>query len=90
MKNKNILSSLSLAILISLTGVVAPNAIAASSPAAEQAEPEKGPHRGRLLREGDSAIELSIFETGVPPAFRGGATNAGQPIDPAQVSLNVK
>ncbi|TMP27221.1 secretion protein HlyD, partial [Pseudoalteromonas rubra] len=53
MKNKNILSSLSLAIIISFTGVVAPNAIAASTPAAEQAEPEKGPHRGRMLRDGD-------------------------------------
>jgi len=90
MKNKNILSSLSLAIIISFTGVVAPNAIAASTPAAEQAEPEKGPHRGRMLRDGDFAIELSIFETGVPPEFRVWATNDGQPIDPKNVDLNVK
>lgn len=90
MKNKNILSSLSLAILISLAGVTSPNAVAASTPAAEQAEPEKGPHRGRMLRDEDFAIELSIFETGVPPEFRVWATKGGQPIDPNKVDLNVK
>ncbi|WP_286272082.1 efflux RND transporter periplasmic adaptor subunit [Thalassotalea hakodatensis] len=90
MKNNNILSSLSLAIIISLTGAGSPNAVAASTPAAEQAEPEKGPHRGRMLREGDFAIELSIFETGVPPEFRVWATNNGQAIDPKKVNLNVK
>ena len=41
-----------------------------SAPVAEQAEPEKDPHRGRMLRDGDFALELSIFETGVPPEFR--------------------
>ena len=81
---------MSLAILISLAGVTSPNAVAASTPAAEQAEPEKGPHRGRMLREGNFAIELSIFETGVPPEFRVWATNNGQAIDPNKVNLNVK
>ena len=28
---------------------------------------ERGPHRGRLLRDGDFALEVTIFETGVPP-----------------------
>ncbi|TMS59955.1 secretion protein HlyD, partial [Pseudoalteromonas sp. S3173] len=65
-------------------------AIAASTHAPEKAEPEKGPHRGRMLRDGDFAIELSIFETGVPPEFRVWATNDGQPIDPKNVDLNVK
>lgn len=27
----------------------------------------KGPHRGRLLSDGDFTIELAIFGTGVPP-----------------------
>ena len=30
---------------------------------------ERGPHRGRMLREGDFALEVTIFETGVPPQF---------------------
>lgn len=81
---------MSLAILISLTSVASFNGVASSSPAAEQAEPEKGPHRGRMLREGNFAIELSIFETGVPPEFRVWATNEGQPADPNNVNLNVK
>lgn len=31
---------------------------------------ERGPHRGRLLVDGDFKLELSIFEDGVPPQFR--------------------
>ena len=38
-------------------------------------EPAKGPHRGRLLVDGDFALELAIFETGVPPEFRVWATD---------------
>jgi len=30
---------------------------------------ERGPHRGRLLWDGDFALELQIFEEGVPPEF---------------------
>jgi len=37
---------------------------------AAAAEFERGPHRGRMLRDGDFAIEVTIFETGVPPQFR--------------------
>jgi membrane fusion protein, heavy metal efflux system len=33
-------------------------------------EPVRGPHRGRMLIEGEFALELQIFETGVPPQFR--------------------
>jgi cobalt-zinc-cadmium efflux system membrane fusion protein len=29
----------------------------------------RGPHNGRLLRDGDFALEVTIFETGVPPQF---------------------
>ncbi|MDR7070371.1 cobalt-zinc-cadmium efflux system membrane fusion protein [Pseudoxanthomonas japonensis] len=31
---------------------------------------ERGPHRGRMLRDGNFAIEVTIFETNVPPQFR--------------------
>ena len=34
------------------------------------AEFERGPHGGRLLRDGDFALELAIHEAGVPPEFR--------------------
>ena len=63
---------------------------AASMEEAEEAEPEKGPHRGRMLRDGDFAIELAIFETGVPPEFRVWATNGGAAIDPSEINLRVQ
>lgn len=55
----------------------------------EAAEPEKGPHRGRLLVDGDFAVELAIFETGVPPEFRVWVTDNGVPVLPREVNLHV-
>lgn len=54
------------------------------------AEPEKGPNRGRLLKKDNFAIELAIFETGVPPEFRVWATADGKTINPSMVDINVK
>ncbi|AUD78822.1 secretion protein HlyD [Kangiella profundi] len=51
---------------------------------------EKGPHNGRMLRQDGFAIELSIFETGVPPEFRVWATKDGETLAPESVDLNVK
>lgn len=31
---------------------------------------ERGPHRGRMLRDGDFALEITIFETNAPPHYR--------------------
>ncbi|WP_370305766.1 efflux RND transporter periplasmic adaptor subunit [Sinimarinibacterium flocculans] len=53
-------------------------------------EPEKGPHRGRMLREGDFALEVAIFESGVPPEFHLYATQAGQPVPPEQVKAQIE
>lgn len=53
------------------------------------AEFERGPHNGRLLRDGDLSIEITIFEDGVPPEFRIYATAGKQPIKPADLQLNV-
>lgn len=54
-----------------------------------EAEPEKGPHRGRMLVNGDLSLELAIFETGVPPEFRVWITNAGSPVALDEVNLRV-
>lgn len=90
MKNNNLLSSLSLALML-CWGLPVSSAVASSAPAeAAQEEPEKGPHRGRMLREEGFAIELAIFETGVPPEFRVWASSNGTPVNPQQVDLNVK
>ncbi len=68
------------------------SSIANAEPALEvqQAEPEKGPHGGRMLRDGDFAVELSIFETGVPPEFRVWVTNNAHAVSPAAVDLRVQ
>ena len=55
-----------------------------------EVEPEKGPHRGRLLKNGDFTLELAIFETGVPPEFRAYATKGGKTLSPSEFELNVK
>ncbi len=55
-----------------------------------EVEYEKGPHHGRLFKEGDFVLELAIFETGVPPEFRAWATKKGESLDPGDVNLNIK
>lgn len=40
----------------------------------------KGPNGGRLLSEGDFALEIRIFEDGVPPEFRLYPTQNGKPV----------
>lgn len=66
---------------------------APSSEAAEEegavAEYERGPHNGRMLRDGDFALEVTIFEDGVPPEYRIYAYRNDKPIPPEQVALTV-
>ena len=63
--------------------------LAAGAAEEQEAEPEKGPHRGLMLRDGDFAVELAIFETGVPPEYRAWISNDGEPVDPEEVNLQV-
>lgn len=53
----------------------------------EGAEAEKGPNGGRLLKDGDFAVEVTVFETGQEPQFRVYATRGGEPVDPGAVQL---
>lgn len=55
----------------------------------EESEPEEGPHGGRLLEEGEFALEVTIFETGVEPQYRIYPTFEGKPVDPSTVDLSV-
>jgi membrane fusion protein, heavy metal efflux system len=50
----------------------------------------RGPHNGRLLEDGDFAVEMTIFETGVPPQFRVYPFQSGKPADPSGVDLTVR
>ncbi|CAN5151342.1 efflux RND transporter periplasmic adaptor subunit [soil metagenome] len=51
---------------------------------------ERGPHNGRLLRDGDFALEMTIFESGVPPQFRLYPYRDGRLLPPAQVQAEVE
>lgn len=53
-------------------------------------EPERGPMGGRLLRSGDIAIEVTIFEDGVPPQYRLYAYSGGEPVPASEVAATVR
>jgi membrane fusion protein, heavy metal efflux system len=63
---------------------------AAEPQAAAAAEYERGPHRGRMLRDGDFAIEMTIFEDGVEPEFHVYAYRGDKPVAPGDVQLTVE
>ena len=43
---------------------------------------ERGPHNGRLLRDGSFALEVTVYEAGVPPEFRLYGYRDGKPLPP--------
>jgi cobalt-zinc-cadmium efflux system membrane fusion protein len=53
-------------------------------------EQEKGPHGGKLFRDDDFAVEITIFEDGVPPQFRVYAYDDDEPVDPSKVELSIE
>ena len=57
---------------------------------AKDAGYERGPHRGRMLRDGDFAIEMTIFEDGVEPEFHVYAYRDDKPVAPGEVQLSVE
>lgn len=67
----------------------APSGEAEHSSAAASGEYERGPHRGRMLRDGDFAVEVTIFEDGVEPEFRVYAYRNDKPLPPGDVELSI-
>ncbi len=57
--------------------------------AEHQTEDAKGPHGGKLLSSDNFSVELTVFETGVPPEMRIFAFNDGKPILPKEWSIEV-
>lgn len=55
-----------------------------------EVEIEKGPQGGRLLRNGDFSLEITLFEKGVPPEFHLYSYYNGKVIDPNDVSVLIK
>lgn len=53
------------------------------------AEFERGPHNGRLLEHEDFALELAIFESGVPPEYRVWLFEKNKPLPPTAATVQV-
>jgi cobalt-zinc-cadmium efflux system membrane fusion protein len=56
---------------------------------AVQAEAGKGPHGGKLLTKDDFALEVKIFEEGIPPEYRLYAFDDGKPIAPTDFTATI-
>jgi cobalt-zinc-cadmium efflux system membrane fusion protein len=52
-------------------------------------EYERGPHRGRMIRKDNFALEVTIFENGVPPEYHVYAYENDKPLDPTKVTLTI-
>jgi cobalt-zinc-cadmium efflux system membrane fusion protein len=61
--------------------------VATTASGAAKTVPEEGPHGGKLLRGEGFEIEVTIFETDVPPEFRLFGYRNGQPIPPTELKL---
>lgn len=79
-----------LAGVVTLAGIAPVAALAAATAQAEEAEPEKGPNNGRLLRKDDFALELALYERGVPPEYRIWVTDGGKAVPPSEVKVRVR
>ncbi len=83
--------SLSLLLALSLAGCGegsgTKSAAEAEAPAA--GEYERGPHNGRMLRDGVFALEMTVFEDGVPPEYRLFAYRDDKPLAPGDVQASV-
>ncbi|MBT9470813.1 MAG: efflux RND transporter periplasmic adaptor subunit [Phenylobacterium sp.] len=53
------------------------------------AEYERGPHNGRLLRDGNFSLEVTIYEEGPEPLFRLYPYLKDKPLDPRQVQVSI-
>lgn len=81
-----------LATLVLQGGIPGQVAVPGSHGESLDAGPElvKGAHGGRLLTDGDLAIEVTIYEHGVPPQFRVYGFEKQQPVDPAAITLTIE
>jgi cobalt-zinc-cadmium efflux system membrane fusion protein len=77
------------ALAIAAAGCGQPAPTAAEHGEAAAADFERGPHRGRMLRGGDFAVEMTIFEDGAPPEFHVYAYKGDKQLAPSDVQLEV-
>ena len=87
---KMLFNAVVLAMLLTACGSKAPDTPAGGEHTAPAADYERGPHRGRMLRNGGFALEITIFETGVPPEFRLYAYQDDKPLPASAVKATVE
>jgi cobalt-zinc-cadmium efflux system membrane fusion protein len=56
----------------------------------EHSDFRRGPHNGRLLEQDNFSVEITIFETGIPPEFRVYPFYQDQAVDPSDVNLIIE
>ena len=61
----------------------------AESEAPAAGDYERGPHNGRMLRDGPFALEVTVFEDGVPPEYRLFVYRDDKPVAPSDVQARV-
>ena len=83
-------SLLTVAAAIGLAGCNAESGAKIDSRETAEAEEVKGPNGGRLLSDGEFAIEVTIFETGVDPQFRLYAYQNGELIPADEVDVTIE
>lgn len=81
--------ALTMAALVGACGQGAPKAPEAEKAEAAAADYERGPHRGRMLRDGDFALEITLYEEGPAPLFRLYPYLKDKPLDPRQVQVSI-
>jgi len=89
MKMTHVALAASLCLALPLGACGQENLTEAEGEAAAEADYERGPHNGRMLRDGNFAIEMTIFEDGVPPEYRIYAYRYDKPVPPGEVALTV-
>lgn len=87
---KYLLGAASVIALALLTGCSDSGTENKDAATAKAGEYERGPHRGRMLRDGDFALEVTIFEDGVDPEFRVYAYRNDKPVNPSDVKLTIE
>ena len=87
---KYLLGAASVIALILLAACGDTNAPEKEGTKAAAGEYERGPHRGRMLRDGEFALEITIFEDGVDPEFRVYAFRNDKPVKPSEVKLTME
>jgi membrane fusion protein, heavy metal efflux system len=94
MTTKPLLLAASAALYLTMLAACGASSTSAPAETAQGESPEaeeyaKGPHGGRLLEDGDFTLEVTIFETGVPPEYRLYPFVNGEPADPASVDVTL-